>query len=93
MKNPFRFGLNVTSLSIMRGDTTVLRDIDLTIDPGSVIILRGANGAGKTTLLRAIAGLIPSDRHTITVTNKTQTIGRHAQSSPHSGHVSVSQRS
>lgn len=40
------------------GQTTVLRDIDLTVTPGTVVALLGANGAGKTTLLRAAAGLL-----------------------------------
>ncbi|WP_019873772.1 ATP-binding cassette domain-containing protein [Sporichthya polymorpha] len=40
------------------GATTVLRDVDLTVPPRSVVALLGANGAGKTTLLRAASGVI-----------------------------------
>ncbi len=40
------------------GSTTVLRDVDLTVPPNSVVALLGANGAGKTTLLRAASGVI-----------------------------------
>ena len=40
------------------GSTTILRDVDLTVDPGEAIGLFGANGAGKTTLLRIIATLM-----------------------------------
>lgn len=36
----------------------MLRGIDLTIAPGTSVVLKGANGAGKTTLLRIIATLI-----------------------------------
>jgi heme ABC exporter ATP-binding subunit CcmA len=39
------------------GDYAALRDITLTIEPGSCTALLGRNGAGKTTLLRIIAGL------------------------------------
>jgi heme exporter protein A len=39
------------------GDYAALRDISLTIEPGSCTALIGRNGAGKTTLLRIIAGL------------------------------------
>jgi branched-chain amino acid transport system ATP-binding protein len=39
------------------GQTTVLRDVDLTVDAGTVVALLGPNGAGKTTLLRVAAGL------------------------------------
>jgi len=39
------------------GDFPALRDIQLSIEPGSTVALLGRNGAGKTTLLRIIAGL------------------------------------
>lgn len=41
------------------GQVNVLRDIDLTVGPGEVVVVLGANGAGKTTLMRAVSGLIP----------------------------------
>ncbi len=36
---------------------TALKDVNLTIKPGSFVSLIGPSGCGKTTLLRAIAGL------------------------------------
>ena len=39
------------------GTVTVLRDIDLDIDQGELIVFVGPSGCGKSTLLRMIAGL------------------------------------
>ncbi len=34
----------------------VLKDVDITIEPGEIVVVVGASGAGKTTLLRMIVG-------------------------------------
>ncbi|RYB96463.1 amino acid ABC transporter ATP-binding protein [Nocardioides glacieisoli] len=36
------------------GDHVVLRDVDLTIEPGQCVVLIGASGSGKSTLLRCV---------------------------------------
>jgi len=40
------------------GDSTVLRNVSLTVPEGTVVALLGPNGAGKTTLLRIASGLL-----------------------------------
>jgi energy-coupling factor transport system ATP-binding protein len=36
-----------------------LRDVDLTIAPGELVVVAGSSGSGKSTLLRAVSGLAP----------------------------------
>ena len=40
------------------GGVAVLAGIDLTVEPGELLVLLGPNGAGKTTLLRVLATLL-----------------------------------
>jgi glutamine transport system ATP-binding protein len=39
------------------GDLHVLKDIDLEVSPGEVVVIIGASGSGKSTLIRCINGL------------------------------------
>ena len=41
------------------GERPVLKNIDLDVAPGEVLLVVGPNGAGKSTLLRLVAGLMP----------------------------------
>jgi branched-chain amino acid transport system ATP-binding protein len=52
--------LVVENLSAGYGDTQVLWDVELRIDPGEIVALIGSNGAGKSTLLGAISGIVPT---------------------------------
>jgi len=36
-----------------------LREVDLEVEPGELVVLAGRSGSGKTTLLRACCGLVP----------------------------------
>jgi iron complex transport system ATP-binding protein len=49
--------LTVHSLGVAINGTTLLADVDLSIEPGEWVGLIGPNGAGKTTMLHAITGI------------------------------------
>ena len=49
--------LTVEGLECRRGERTLFSGLDLRLEPGAIVWLRGANGQGKTTLLRTLAGL------------------------------------
>ena len=38
-------------------EVTALRDVDLAVEPGSFIVVKGRSGSGKTTLLNLLGGL------------------------------------
>src|SRR5271169_4369168 len=43
----------------LAGRFPALSGVDLSADPGEVVVVVGPNGAGKTSLLRTCAGLVP----------------------------------
>ncbi|MEV8229204.1 ABC transporter ATP-binding protein [Streptomyces sp. NPDC079167] len=44
------------ALTVVRGDRTVLRGLDFTVEPGGITGLLGPSGCGKSTLMRAVVG-------------------------------------
>jgi urea transport system ATP-binding protein len=50
--------LALKHISTTYGESTILRDINLTVPAGQVVCLMGRNGVGKTTLLKTIMGVL-----------------------------------
>jgi len=50
-------GLEVVGVSASYGRLRALDPIDVTVQPGGLVLVVGPNGAGKSTLLRTLAGL------------------------------------
>ena len=50
--------LIIKDLSIERLDKKIFENINFSLTPGNITILKGKNGSGKTTLLKAILNLI-----------------------------------
>lgn len=59
--------LRADSISVQRGDTTVLAQIDLELAPGEVLGVLGPNGAGKSTLLAALCGELAASTGSVTL--------------------------
>jgi urea transport system ATP-binding protein len=51
--------LAVENVTAGYGQSVVLHNVSLTVEPGQSVCLMGRNGVGKTTLLKTIMGLIP----------------------------------
>lgn len=56
MKTLKKVGVVAKHISLSYGKTQVLKDINLTVEPGEFFALLGPSGSGKSTLLRLIAG-------------------------------------
>ncbi|MEU6022360.1 ABC-F family ATP-binding cassette domain-containing protein [Micromonospora sp. NPDC047134] len=67
--------LIVKDLAAGHGDRTLFTGLDLVVAPGDVIGLVGPNGAGKSTLLRTLAGLLPVEGGSVTVSPPGASIG------------------
>jgi ATPase subunit of ABC transporter with duplicated ATPase domains len=65
----------VRDLASGHGDRALFSGLDVVIAPGDVSGLVGVNGAGKTTLLRTLAGLVPAESGTISLSPPTATVG------------------
>jgi urea transport system ATP-binding protein len=50
--------LTVSNLDVFYGQSHILRQVDLHVNPGQIVCLIGRNGVGKTTLLKTIIGLL-----------------------------------
>lgn len=61
-----------TYARLVRSGETVwgLESATLEVKPGEAIALVGRSGSGKTTLLRVLAGVLPADRGTLTISGR-----------------------
>ncbi len=58
-----------------RNEVTALGPVDLTVDPGSFLVLVGASGCGKSTLLRLLAGFEAPSEGSVAVSGTPPTPG------------------
>ena len=70
MADRYRDGVPVVDLRgavALLGNFPALAGVDLTVEPGEIVLVRGPNGAGKTTLLRLCAGLVRPEAGSVEV--------------------------
>ncbi len=53
--------LEIKNLNVKYGDTSILRDVSLAVNPGDIIGLVGESGCGKSTLIHTIMGILGND--------------------------------
>jgi branched-chain amino acid transport system ATP-binding protein len=58
--------LELDGIHVYYGNIAAVKGLSLTVYPGEIVTLIGSNGAGKSTTLRAISGLLPVRRGTVT---------------------------
>jgi branched-chain amino acid transport system ATP-binding protein len=51
--------ISLEKVSAGIGRVQILREVDISVETGKLVLVLGANGAGKTTLLRVISGIVP----------------------------------
>ena len=75
MSSSSSFSLVARDLARVRGGSTVLDGVDVSVGPRTRLGVVGPNGVGKTTLLRLLAGLDRPDRGSVTRTPPNARVG------------------
>ncbi|HEX6341082.1 ABC transporter ATP-binding protein [Umezawaea sp.] len=57
--------LEIEGLTVRRGRSEVLHQVDLVVREGECVCLVGSNGAGKTSLIEGVLGLLPTRAKTL----------------------------
>ncbi len=68
--NQDKNAVEISNLSLIRGETEILKNLDLRLNKGDLLGIIGPNGGGKTTLIKVILGLLEPDRGEIRVFGK-----------------------
>jgi len=76
--------LEIRNLEAWYGESHILHDVNMVVQPGEVVTLLGRNGAGRTTTMRAIMGLTGARKGSIRI-NGTEAIGMPTHKVAHLG--------
>ena len=68
--------LKVTHLECVRGERSLFKDINFSLEAGELLQVNGPNGSGKTSLLRMICGLAtPANGKILWLNNNIRSLG------------------
>ena len=59
--------LSLVGVSKIFGNSTVVDNVSVTVEPGKVHVLLGENGAGKSTVIKMMSGIYQPDKGHIEV--------------------------
>ena len=65
--------IEIKDLNFSYGDHKVLKNLNLSIDKGEIIIIYGGNGCGKSTLLKVLLGELKEDSGVLKIKNEKNT--------------------
>jgi urea transport system ATP-binding protein len=65
--------LTVSNLSVGYGQSTVIREVNFTVENEEILAVMGRNGMGKTTLLKSLIGILPVKSGSIKLGDKDVT--------------------
>lgn len=67
MSTKATYAISAKGLKKSYGKLEVLKDVNLTVEKGTILALLGPNGAGKTTTVRILSTLLPMDSGKVAV--------------------------
>ena len=69
--------LTLNNVSHMYGDVSILKDLNLSVNPGEIVVLVGPSGCGKTTILNLLSGHIGATSGSIEREGVIRTVYQH----------------
>jgi len=79
--------LAVRALAYARNDEPIFGPLDLTLNPGEVVLVEGDNGSGKTTLLKVLSGLLEPTSGEVLLHGSALTLAKLSQQVALLGHL------
>lgn len=76
--------MSVRNLAMRYGGVVALKDMNLSVGPGTIHAVIGESGAGKSTLVKVLAGVVKPDSGTIRIGDQTVAIDNPVIAKKHS---------